>query len=83
MGTKTALHIFTLNFEQLSIILAVPLLLNFNKYTALGVSSFSVHHFYVSKYNRNLRRNKQKISAGKKTIEEKQTILLESIQHLS
>ena len=30
-----------------------------------------------------LRRNKQRIIAGKKTIEEKQTILWESIQSLS
>ena len=29
-----------------------------------------------------LRRNKQNMVAGKKTIEEKQTILLESMQHL-
>ena len=29
-----------------------------------------------------LRRNKQKMRAGKKTIEEKQTILLESMQRL-
>ena len=38
-----------------------------------------------SEYNcalEHLRRNKQKISAEKKTIEEKQTILLESMQRL-
>ena len=29
-----------------------------------------------------LTRNKQKMSAGKKTIEEKQTVLLESMQRL-
>ena len=37
------------HFEQLSITL-VSLLLTFNKYTASGVLSFSMHHFYVSKY---------------------------------
>ena len=39
------------HFEQLSIICVVSLLLTFNKYTASGVLSFSIHHFYVSKYN--------------------------------
>ena len=29
-----------------------------------------------------LRRNKQKMNTGKKTLEEKQTILLENMQHL-
>ena len=63
----------------------MSLLLTFNKCTALGVLPFSIHHFYVSKHNsqsehkfalERLRRNKQKMSAGKKTIEEKQTIYL-------
>ena len=39
------------HFEQLSIIPVVSLLLTFNKYTASGVLSFSIHHFYVSKCN--------------------------------
>ena len=39
------------HFEQLSIIPAVSLFLTFNKYTASGVSPFSIHHSYVSKYN--------------------------------
>ena len=42
-------RIFSL--EQLSIICAVSLLLTFTKNTASGVLSFSIHHFYVSKYN--------------------------------
>ena len=36
-------------------------------------------HNFASEY---LRRNKQKMSAGRKSIEEKQTILLESMQRL-
>ena len=39
------------HFEQLSIIPVVFLLLNFNKYAASGVLSFSIHHFYGSKCN--------------------------------
>ena len=64
----------------------MSLLLTFNKYTASEVLSFSIHHFYVTKYNQwectsdYLRRNKEKMSAGKKTIEEKRTILLECTQ---
>ena len=38
------------HFEQLSITFAVSLLPTFNKYAASGVLSFSMHHFYVSKY---------------------------------
>ena len=74
----------------------VSLLLTFKEYTASGVLSFSMHHFHVSKYNyvskyiisehkfalEHFRRNKQKMSAGEKTTEEKQTILLESTQRL-
>ena len=69
----------------------VSLLLTFNKYAASGVLSFSIHHFCGSNITSgseykpasdHLRRNKQKMSAGKKTIEEKQTILLESMQRL-
>ena len=37
--------------EHLSIIPVVLLLVTFNKYTASGVLSFSIHHFHVSKYN--------------------------------
>ena len=67
------------------------LLLSFNKYTASGVFSFSIHHFYVSKYNewewtqvyiRTFEKKQTKMRAGKKTIEEKQTILLGSMQRL-
>ena len=39
------------HFQQFSIIPVVSLLLNFNKYTASGVLSFSIHHFYGSKCN--------------------------------
>ena len=79
MRTQKQRRIFWL--EQLSIISVVSLLLTFNKDTALGVLSFSMQHFYVSKYNQNisasehLRRNKQEMSARKKTIKEKQTTL--------
>ena len=38
-------------FEQLSIIPVLSLLLTFNKYAASGVLSFSIHHFHVSIYN--------------------------------
>ena len=38
-------------FEQLSIIPVVSLLQTFNKHTASGVLSFSIHHFYILKYN--------------------------------
>ena len=38
-------------FEELSIIPMVSLLLTFNKYTASGVLSFSIHYFYISKCN--------------------------------
>ena len=66
------------------------LLLSFNKFRASGILSFSIHHFYeniisLSEQNfasEHLRRNKQKINAGRKTIEEKEIILLESIQRL-
>ena len=37
-------------------------------------------HKYASEH---LKRNKQKMSAGKKTTDEKRTILLESMQHLN
>ena len=55
------------------------LLLTFRKNTFSEVLSFSIQHFDVSKCNQSeclsehLRKNKQKMSAGKKTIEEKQT----------
>ena len=45
-GRKRSVVCF--QFEQLSIIPVVSFLLTFNKYT---VFSFSMHHFYVSKYN--------------------------------
>ena len=48
-GHKNGVAYF--HFEELSIIFVMSLLLTFNKYTALGVFSFSIHHFYVSKYN--------------------------------
>ena len=95
-GAETVPCVF--NFEQLSIIPLVFLLLTFNKYTALAVLSFflSIHGFYVSKHNysefhsqsehsfaaENLKRHKQKMNTGRKTIEEKQTILLETMQLL-
>ena len=65
------------HFEQLSIIPVVSLLLTFNKYTASGVLSFSIHQFY-----RSVEKKQTKMSAGKKTIEEKQIILLENMQRL-
>ena len=87
-----------LYFEQLSIIPMVSLLLTFIKYTASGVLTFSIlkmhlHHFYVSKYNQwewtqiyirtfAKKQKNKKMSTGKKAIEEKQTILLESMQPL-
>ena len=72
------------HFEQLSIIPVVFLLLNFNKYAASGVLSFSIHQNVIcgGKHkcaSEHLGRNKQKISTGKKTIEEKQVTLLESM----
>ena len=84
-GAETASCVF--NFEQLSIISLVFLLLTFNKYTASAVLSvffLSIHGFYVSKHNysefhsqgehsfaaENLKRDKQKMSTGRKTIEE-------------
>ena len=48
-GHKNSVTYF--HFEQLSIIPMVSSLLTFNKYTASGVWSFSILHFYVSKYN--------------------------------
>ena len=48
-GHKNGLAYF--HFEQLSIISVVSILLTFNKYTASAVLSFSIPHFYVSKYN--------------------------------
>ena len=81
-GHKNGVAYF--HFEQPSIIPGVSLLLTFNKYTASGFLIFSIHHFYVSKKisgsehkctSEHLRRNRQKISAGKKTIKEKHTIL--------
>ena len=76
-GRKNSVIYF--QFEQLSTIPVVPLLLTFNKYTACGVSSFSIHHLYISKHNwsdgtEHFRRNKQEMSPGKKTIEEKQIV---------
>ena len=64
------------------------LLLSFNKFRASGILSFSIHHFYeniisLSEHNfasEHLRRNKQKINAGRKRIEEKEIMLLESMQ---
>ena len=69
----------------------VSLLLPFNKYTALGVLPFQYIIFMfqniISQSEHKfasgcLRRNKQNVSAGNKTIEEKQTILLGSMRHL-
>ena len=64
----------------------VSLFLNFNKSTASGVFSFLFQyliswseHKCVSEH---LEKNKQKMSSGKKTIKEKQTILLEIMQCL-
>ena len=65
------------HFEQLSIIPVVSLLLTFNKYTASGVLSFSIHQFY-----RSVKKKQTKMSVGKKTIEEKQIIQLENMQRL-
>ena len=48
-GHKNSVAYF--HFEQLSIIPVVSFLLTFNKHTASGVLSFSIHHFYVSKYS--------------------------------
>ena len=85
-GHKNSVAYF--HFEQLSIIPAVSLLITLNKHTTSGVLSFSIHHFYGLKYNQwqwtqvYIRRNEQKMSAGKKTMKEKQTILLESMQRL-
>ena len=67
------------------------LLLAFNKYIASEVLSFSIHHFFFQyiisqsehKFtSEHLKRNKQKVSAGKKTMEEEQTISLKSTQNL-
>ena len=83
-GHKNGVAYF--HFEQLSIISVVSLLLTFNKYTASGVLSFSILHFNILKNNQehkctseHLRRNKQEMGARKKTIEVKQTILLDSM----
>ena len=77
------------HFKQRSIIPVMSLLLTFNKYTASGVCLFQYpifmfqniisqsEHKFTSEH---LRRNKQKMSAGKKTIKEKQTMLLESMR---
>ena len=77
------------HFKQRSIIPVMSLLLTFNKYTASGVCLFQYpifmfqniisqsEHKFTSEH---LKRNKQKMSAGKKTIKEKQTILLESMR---
>ena len=76
-------------FEQLSIIPVLPLLQIFDKYGAWEFCLFQYiifmfqnkisqsEHKFASEY---LKRNKQKMSAGRKTIKEKQTILLESTQ---
>ena len=69
----------------------VSLLLTFSKYTASEVSSFSTHHFCfsvtsvgvnTSMYQNTWDETNKKMNAGEKTIEEKQTILLKSIQRL-
>ena len=76
------------HFEQLSIISMLFLLLTFPKNTVSEVLPLSIQHFDVSRCNQSeclsehLRKNKQKMSAGKKTIEAKQTTPLESIQCL-
>ena len=63
----------------------MSLLLTLNKYTASGVLSFSVHQFMFRNIisenelrfaSEHLRRSKHKMNDGKKTAEEKQTILL-------
>ena len=58
----------------------MSLLVTFNKNTALGVLSFSIHHF-CSIYNQSeltqvciIKFEKKTMSAGRKTMEEKQTI---------
>ena len=93
LSIETQNRVIYFHFEHLSIILTVPLLLTLSKYKISGVLSFSIQQFYCSIYvispsknkcvSEHSRRNKQIMSAGKKTIEEKQTILLESMQRLS
>ena len=92
LSIETQSSVIYFQFEQLSIIPAVSLLLTFNKYTGLGILPFSIHQVYGSIYiispskskcvSEYLRRSKQKMTAKKKTIKEKQTILLESMQCL-
>ena len=92
LSIETQSNVIYFQFEQLSIVPAVSLLLTFNKYTALGILHFSIHQVYGSIYiispsknkcvSEHSRRSNQKMSAEKKTIEEKQTILLESMQCL-
>ena len=79
------------HFEQVSIIFVISLLLTFNKYTALGVSSFSIHHFYVSKYNqwewtqvyiRTFKKKQTKNERWKENHRKKETIWLKCINVL-
>ena len=82
-GGKNSVIYF--DFEQLSIIPVVYLLV----YLEFCLFQYIIFMFqnvisqsedkFASEY---LKRSKQKMSAGKKTIEEKQTILLESMQRL-
>ena len=81
-GKNSVIHF---DFEQLSIIPVVHLLV----YLEFCLFQYIIFMFqnvisqsedkFASEY---LKRSKQKMSAGKKTIEEKQTILLESMQRL-
>ena len=72
----------------------MSLLVTFNEYTASGVLSFfqniifmfqniisGSEHKCTSEHLRK-KKKKKKVSAGKKTIEEKQTILLEGMKRL-
>ena len=70
------------HFKQRSIIPVMSLLLTFNKYTASGVCLFQYPIFMfqniISQSEHKF--TSEKMSAGKKTIKEKQTILLESMR---
>ena len=62
-------------FEQLLIIPVVSLLVTLNKYTALGVLSFSMYHFCVSKYSQSMRtfEKKQTKNKGRKENHRRKT----------
>ena len=50
LSIETQSSVIYFQFEQLSIIPAVSLLLTFNKYTGLGILPFSIHQVYGSIY---------------------------------